>query len=264
MQASLAQFTPDPYQMVTGGTLRHTHNLVFDLLVELGLPIGLAVCTLLLLWAVSAVRKVARSEQLWMLLFVAALVVHALLEFPLHYAYFLLPLGLMGGALNVTLAFRPLWFSPVWLVAAALTLSAGALAVVIQDYLRVEDDFFSLRFEHQRLARPAPQAAPEVLVLTQLQDMVWLARVDPVRSHTELDLDRARRTTLLLPSLMAKYKLAAMYALAGQPERAQYWVVVMTRMNRLDARTVRSLQSRWQEQAATYPAMAQVEWPVER
>jgi hypothetical protein len=101
-----------------------------------------------------------------------------------------------------------------------------------------------------------------VVALTQLQDMVWLARVDPVRSHTEQDLDRARRTTMLLPSLMAKYKLASMYALAGQPERAQYWVVVMIRMNRLDARAVRNLQRLWQEQAAIYPAMAEVTWPV--
>lgn len=262
MQASLAQFTPDPYQMVTGGTLRHTHNLVFDLLVELGLPLGLIVCTLLVLWAVSATRRVERMEQLWMLLFVAALVVHALLEFPLHYAYFLLPLGLMLGALNVTLAFHPLWTTSGWPAVIALALSAGALTITTRDYLRIEDDFFSLRFEHQRLARTAPQTAPEVVALTQLQDMVWLARVDPVRSHTEQDLDRARRTTMLLPSLMAKYKLASMYALAGQPERAQYWVVVMIRMNRLDARTVRNLQRLWQEQAAIYPAMAQVTWPI--
>lgn len=199
-----------------------------------------------------------------MLLFVAALVVHALLEFPLHYAYFLLPLGLMLGALNMTLAFRPLWTTSGWPTVIALALSAGALTITTYDYLRVEDNFFSLRFEHQRLARPASQTAPEVVALTQLQDMIWLARVNPAQSHAEQDLDRARRTTMLLPSLMAKYKLATMYALAGQPGRAQYWVVVMTRMNRLDARTVRNLQRHWQEQAAVYPAMAQVTWPVEK
>ena len=196
-----------------------------------------------------------------MLLFVAALGVHAMLEFPLHYAYFLLPAGLMLGALNVSLAFRPLWRSPRWVAAGALALAGVALAITVHDYLRVEDDFFALRFEHQKLARPAHQSAPDVIALTQLQDMAWLARVDPVQAHTAQDLERARRTAMLLPSLMAKYKLAAMYALAGQPERAQYWVVVMTRMNRLDERTVRSLQAQWQEQAARYPAMAKVAWP---
>ena len=261
MQASFAQFTPDPYQIVTGGTLRHTHNLVLDLLVELGLPLGLAVCALLALWAIKATRRVETKEQLWMLLFVAALGVHAMLEFPLHYAYFLLPAGLMLGALNVSLAFRPLWRSPRWVAAGALALAGVALAITVHDYLRVEDDFFALRFEHQKLARPAHQSAPDVIALTQLQDMAWLARVDPVQAHTAQDLERARRTAMLLPSLMAKYKLAAMYALAGQPERAQYWVVVMTRMNRLDERTVRSLQAQWQEQAARYPAMAKVAWP---
>ena len=260
-QASLAQFTPDPAQMVTGGSLRHTHNLALDLLVELGLPLGLTVCALLALWAVSATRRVKTTEQLWMLLFVAALVVHALLEFPLHYAYFLLPAGLMLGALNVALGFRPLWTGRHWPAGLALGVAAAGLAVTAHDYLRIEDDFFALRFEQQRLARPAHQSAPPVMVLTHLQDAVWLARIDPGRFHSEQDIERAGRTTMLLPSMMSKYKLASMYALAGQPERAQYWLAVMVRMNRLDERAVRALQAQWEAQAVQYPLMALVRWP---
>lgn len=260
-QASLAQFTPDPSQMVTGGTLRHTHNLVLDLLLELGLPLGLAVCALLTLWALSATRRVKTTAQLWMLLFVAALVVHAMLEFPLHYAYFLLPFGLMLGALNVSLGMRPLLITARWPVAVGLALAAVGLAITAHDYLRIEEDFFALRFEHQRLARPAHALAPEVMALTQLQDMVWLARIDPTRVHAAPDLDRARRTAMLLPSVMAQYKLASMYALAGQPERAQYWLRVLMHMNRFDPQAVRAVQAQWQEQALRHPAMSSVAWP---
>lgn len=261
MQTSFATFTPDPYAMVTGGTHRHAHNLLLDLLVYLGIPLGLAVCAVLTVWAVSAVRRVGTLEQLWMLLFVAALGVHALLEFPLHYAYFLLPLGLMLGALNVALKFKPVLRARLWPTAVAMALAGFGLVVTMQDYVRIEEDFFSLRFEHQKLAQAGGHAAPDVVALTHLQDMLWLARVDPTKSHTEQDLDRALRTTKLLPSLVAKYKLAAMYAFAGQPKQAEYWIVVMTRTNRLEERVVQELRRQWDEQATAYPPMARVAWP---
>ena len=261
MQTSFAQFSPDPYAMVSDGTIRHAHNLVVDLGVELGIPLGLAVCTVLAMWVFSAVRRVGQLRQLWMLLFVVALGVHAMLEFPLHYAYFLLMLGLMLGALNVALEFKPVLNARLWPGAVAVALAGVGLAITVHDYVRIENDFFSLRFEHQQLEKAGGRTAPDVIALTHLQDMLWLARVDPSQTHTEQDLGRALRTMKLLPSLMANYKLAAMYAFAGQPMQAEYWIVVMTRMNRPEERVVRDLRRQWNEQATAYPPMAVVGWP---
>ncbi len=261
MQTSFAQFPSDPYAMVTGGTLRHAHNLFIDLVVELGLPLGLAVCLLLGVWVISALRRVAQLEQLWMLLFVIALGVHAMLEFPLHYAYFLLPFGLMLGALNVALKFKPLLSTRLWPAVVALVLGGVGLSIAVYDYARIESDFFTLRFEHQKLDKAGDRVAPDVIALTQLQDMLWLARVDPSKTYAEKDLERALKTMKLLPSLMANYKLAAMYAFAGQPKQAEYWIVVLTRMNRLEERVVRDIRRQWDEQSAVFPSMAKVAWP---
>ena len=261
MQTSFAQFPSDPYAMVTGGTLRHAHNLFIDLVVELGLPLGLAVCLLLGVWVISALRRVAKLEQLWMLLFVIALGVHAMLEFPLHYAYFLLPFGLMLGALNVALKFKPLLSTRLWPAVVALVLGGVGLSIAVYDYARIESDFFTLRFEHQKLDKAGDRVAPDVIALTQLQDMLWLARVDPSKTYAEKDLERALKTMKLLPSLMANYKLAAMYAFAGQPKQAEYWIVVLTRMNRLEERVVRDIRRQWDEQSAVFPSMAKVAWP---
>lgn len=263
MQTSFAQFSPDPYAMVSDGTIRHAHNLVVDLGVELGIPLGLAVCTVLAVWVISAVRRVGQLQQLWILLFVVALGVHAMLEFPLHYAYFLLPLGLMLGALNVALKLKPVLNARLWPAVIAVALAGVGLAITVHDYVRIENDFFSLRFEHQKLEKAGAHSAPDVIALTHLQDMLWLARVDPSQTHTEQDLARALRTMKLLPSLMANYKLAAMYAFAGQPKQSEYWIVVMTRMNRPEERVVRDLRRQWDEQAAAYPPMTVVGWPEE-
>lgn len=261
MQTSFAQFPSDPYAMVTGGTLRHAHNLFMDLVVELGLPLGLAVCLLLGVWMVSALRRVAKVEQLWMLLFVVALGVHAMLEFPLHYAYFLLPFGLMLGALNVALKFKPVLSTRLWPTVVALVLGGVGLSITVYDYARIERDFFTLRFEHQKLDKAGERVAPDVVALTQLQDMIWLARIDPSKTYAEKDLERALKTMKLLPSIMANYKLAAMYAFAGQPRQAEYWIVVLTRMNRLGEREVRDIRRQWDEQSAVFPPMAEVAWP---
>lgn len=263
MQTSFAQFTPDPYEMVTGGTLRHAHNLIMDLGVELGIPLGLAVFGTLTVWVIKATRRIESLAQFWMLLFVATLAVHAMLEFPLHYAYFLLPLGLVMGALNTTLKFSPFTYSRPWPAIALLVLAGSGLIVTTYDYLRIEKDFFALRFENQKLAEANIRLAPNVIALTHLQDMTWLARVDPANSHSQKDIERALRTTKLLPSLMAKYKLATMYAFANQPAQAEYWVIVMTRMNRLSNSELHNLHQRWIEQARIYPPLAKVTWPVQ-
>ncbi|WP_440105757.1 Wzy polymerase domain-containing protein [Acidovorax sp. BL-A-41-H1] len=261
MQTSFAQFPADPYAMITGGTIRHAHNLFVDLVVELGLPLGLAACAVLGLWAIRALKRVDQLEHLWMLLFLAALGIHAMLEFPLHYAYFLLPFGLMLGSLNVALKFRPVLTTRLVPAVGALIVAGFGLSITVYDYVRIESDFFVLRFEHQKLDKAGDRLAPEVIALTQMQDMIWLARVDPSNTHGEKDLERALNTMKLLPSLMANYKLAAMYAFAGQPKKAEYWIVVLTRMNELDERTVKSIRRQWDEQASVFPPMAEVAWP---
>jgi len=81
----------------------HSHNLLLQLAVELGLPAALLVLCLLAasLWAgrrgltaAQDERAVSARTALFMLAIVA---VHSLLEYPLWYAYFLLPTAALWG-----------------------------------------------------------------------------------------------------------------------------------------------------------------------
>ena len=262
MQTSHSQFALPTDEMITGGTLRHAHNLVLDLLIEFGVPWGLLVTAILGIWIIKTAMRVTKSEHAWMFLFVNALFIHALLEFPLHYAYFLLPLGLMMGALNHVAEFKPIQELKPWAGAVLLATASLGLVLIARDYLRIEEDFFALRFEKQQIATPREKSAPKIIFLDQLQDMIWLARVDPSIEHSTEDLSRAHRSATLLPSLMAKYKMASMYAFAGQPEQAKYWVTVMTRMNRLSRSEIAQLHEMWTEQSKSHPPMAAIIWPV--
>lgn len=81
----------------------HTHNLPLQLLVELGIPLGSLVMLLLLLALLQAGRRawrcagdegIARRAAFMAVLMIG---LHSLLEYPLWYAYFLLPTAFAWG-----------------------------------------------------------------------------------------------------------------------------------------------------------------------
>jgi hypothetical protein len=128
----------------------HTHNLPLHLLVELGIPLGLAVLALMLhaLWIawraarVAAPADAAPGEALLRpaaFAMVLLILVHSLLEYPLWYAYYLLPAAFAFG---VCLAAPPAASPPArdgharaLLIGAVALMLGGALSVV--DYTRV-------------------------------------------------------------------------------------------------------------------------------
>lgn len=80
----------------------HTHNILLQFLVELGIPLALVVLGLFGfgLWSLgkAALRKDANSGLACVCaVMLAMMVVHSLLEYPLWYAYFLLPASFIFG-----------------------------------------------------------------------------------------------------------------------------------------------------------------------
>lgn len=127
----------------------HTHNLPLQLMVELGVPLALLVMALLGLALWQAWRRCARAtDQSSALAGRTALVLllltslHSLVEYPLWYAYFLLPVALAWGLLlGLPVAEQSVETTGAkaasvgGLLAGLLMAAAGALAVL--DYQRV-------------------------------------------------------------------------------------------------------------------------------
>lgn len=76
----------------------HAHNLVLQLLAEFGAPVTAMVLVVLGIWLKGFFRKPWGLEQSWCAAVLAIGAVHALLEYPLWYAYFLGPTALLLGA----------------------------------------------------------------------------------------------------------------------------------------------------------------------
>ena len=255
-----AQFLMNPEQMLPQVSLQQAHNLVLDLALWNGIPIGLAVSALLGRWAWLAIRRVTNIFQMLMLLFLAVLFVHAMLEYPLQYAYFLLPAGLMMGALNFSLGFRVVFRTPPWFAGLITLVAAAILSITIRDYFRVETSMYGLRFEQRKIQTSIPATPPDVLVLTQWHDYIYLARLDPDGNHSAEDLAWANNLVRTLPSALGMYKLASMLAFAGRADEAQHWLKVSCQIN--PQQQCEIIRMKWLEDSAKHAAIAAIPWPV--
>jgi Virulence factor membrane-bound polymerase, C-terminal/O-Antigen ligase/Protein glycosylation ligase len=94
-------FTPFPGRPIA--FFDHTHNLPLQLAVELGLPLAALTLGLLGLALLQAWRRAAAAPAVQLhvarpaLVMVLAILLHSLLEYPLWYAYFLLPAAFAWG-----------------------------------------------------------------------------------------------------------------------------------------------------------------------
>ena len=135
----------------------HTHNLPLQLIVEMGIPLGLLVLGLLLFALYCALRNVmpqpdrdpSLPPQMSSAAFIIVLMIglHSLLEYPLWYAYFLLPTAFAFGlclgdpprgtkpAQVVPAKDGSAWRIRPLLVASLLMLAGGVFSLF--DYMKV-------------------------------------------------------------------------------------------------------------------------------
>jgi O-antigen ligase len=260
-QTAVAQMATTNAHPAVTAVFSYAHNLFLDLIIWCGIPVGLFVAGCLLRWFWLRLRAVENAENAVLVLFLLVVANHAMLELPLYYAYFLLPVGLVMGMLNVRLGAPVVlsvgpWFSrAVWLVAAAL------LVLVIRDYRRIEPSYKSLiisaRIPGLKLASSGP---PDVLLLTQWRDYIEFARWRPHAGASAAEVDRMRNITELFPSAMSIFQFADTLALNQQPDEARIWLQRLCKVTPVDqcekARTL------WAQQSLRYPEIAAIAWPI--
>lgn len=213
------------------GIFAHSHNLFIDLVLWLGIPLGLLVSGGLLAWLISILRRVRTAENAILLLLLFVVGNHAMLELPLHYAYFLLPAGFVMGALNARLGSGPVLRVPQWTVLLAFAVAAMVYGALVRDYLQVEENLRALRFEQARIGSLPPAPAPEVLVLTDLRARLVVARTEPVTGMASEELDYMRKVARAYPAAPEVYRLASALALNQQEAEARLWIQKLCRMS---------------------------------
>ena len=110
------------------------------------------------------VRQLSRSgtgDDAMLIVAVLALSTHAMLEFPLDYAYFLLPLGLWIGALHTTDGNEKFFSLPRWTFFVPFLVLVGLLGRIGVEYMRTEEAARTLRFVMLGIGVDKVSSAPE-------------------------------------------------------------------------------------------------------
>ena len=235
-----------------------SHNLFLDLVLWCGVPVGASVSIFLMLWVFRRALAVKDAETATLVLLILVVANHAMLELPLHYAYFLLPVGLVMGALDVRLGVRPAVKIGRWVLVAIWLVCASLVTLIVRDYAHVESSYQSLRFEWANV-KTAPAQSPDVILLTQWREFFRLVRFEPSAGMTDSELAWMRDVTGLYPSSGFFQKLSTALALNNRPDEAALWLRRMCVL--VPVGQCRAVKTAWENQSKTDPLIAKVAWP---
>jgi len=241
--------------------LNSAHNLILDVLLSCGLLIGGLTLCVGALWLWRCIQAVNRAQEALMVIFVLIVLNHAMLEYPLRFAYMLLPFGLVLGALDARLS--P-WNVPAlqvpklaWI--GALALAALLLGLILNDYFAYQDSYQDLEL-HRLGVATEPWQPSKAILLNQLSTRLELEGLDAMRKGRSLeDLEAFESVAALTPVGGAQILLAGSLAMNGYPERARWWLTSFCSVYSETACT--TTRAKWEKAGEQYPEFSAVTWP---
>ena len=206
---------------------KSAHNVILDLLVWNGIPIGLIIIAYLGCWLFWLNKGVRDTESIIATLMVCAILIHAMLEYPIHYAYFLLPMGFLLGIIQAQYSKLPSKIMSPWILGTLLIVGVILTAMIYRDY--------NVYREQSVLAgktAPLSQSQQEIMnqdiwVLTQFKERVWWISFNPTTKLLDAELVHMERMVANLASKYDLYKYAQVLAFNGRKAEAEHqlWIL---------------------------------------
>ena len=204
--------------------IRSAHNFVLDFLIWNGLVIGLAYLAYFAYWGLQLLRRVNSVESVIALLMVTVFVVHAMLEFPQNYAYFLLPVGFIIGILQAQSVTQSFSLSPHFMQ-VTLLLGIALTALIYRDYETVVPKLNqSMRYEK------TPEKITNddrVYLLEEFNRRIEWIRMNPYTQLEQNQITQISEIVLNYPTTYDLFKYAKLLAFNGYEEEAkhQLWLL---------------------------------------
>jgi hypothetical protein len=198
------------YVKTLGGVeiANNSHDIFIDLLAKTGL-LGVAIVLLgLVAWLVRVVRAPQSAARVFGIALIGVLTMHALVEYPQQYMFFLLPAMFVFGLLETRAL--PLVPGKLSFGAFAVVVFGGlaALYPVYRDYARAEVLYYG--------SRPAEQYAADPSFLFRAWGEYGMATLQPMNSmNLQHKLDMHKQAIALLPGETVLRRYAVLQALGG-------------------------------------------------
>ena len=213
----------------------NAHNLILQGLAEFGAPVTGVVILLLLFWARRFAARPWKLEQFWCGAVLAICAVHALLEYPLWYAYFLGPAALLLGATDsggvLSVAGRRL---SVYLALAAVA-GAAILTGLRIDYAVIEAASNQPLAAHPDREQPW-RISPERLIRLHRESLLspwallaFAELAEPSRQQVQDRVTLCEQGIRFAPARSLLTRCAVQLAIAGREADAHALVLAVFR-----------------------------------
>jgi O-antigen ligase len=260
-QIPVAHYTVAPDYPATKEILADSHNLVLDLLVWNGWPIGLFLIGALGWWFLVMATRKHSPESAIALAAVISIFVHSMVEFPINYLYFMLPIAAVMGGLVAELRASDSVSAPRWAAPLSLGVLIIAGASLSLEYLKIEEEVVARRFEAARIGVDKPAFPPvDVQWLTQLGNYMRFVRTSATDNMSDADIRWMGQVAKRFPNWTAVVQYAAALARNDRPGDA---AAALTRICKTHPdEACQAAQSRWSQFGKGSAKIAAVPFPA--
>lgn len=179
------------------------HNLFLDILVWCGLPIGSFIIVFCLWFYIFLYKNISNVESLLSCLVVSGIGIHSLLEYPLFYAYFLIPFGIFLGIALVECKTRNYLISGKS-VFIPFVVGLILLFGVCRDYFKIEDNLFAGRLHAMGDLRAKVELPYHLYLLDNYEKRAqWLG----LYSRMVVDQDQLENAKKIIMTSLKPYDL---------------------------------------------------------
>lgn len=259
-QISVAQLATAAEYPQSGFT-EHAHNLLVDLLCWNGVFLGGAIILTGAVWLARRLAAVRQTEAWFALIVILALLTHAMLEYPLDYAYFLLPFGLAVGIVERSSSQEGRLLPGAALAVVGIA-GIGMLVWIFVEYQTVEEDFRHLGYESVGIEAtpPSDRIAPDVVLLTGNREFLRFARSRAAEGMSGEALEKMRKVVFRFAYPPALFRYALALGLNGRYEEASLQLLRLRQLHP-KARFAEAVDN-WRTLEETYPALKNVQLPA--
>ncbi|AMW77707.1 hypothetical protein AMD27_01545 [Acinetobacter sp. TGL-Y2] len=195
------------------------HNILLDILVWCGIPLGLLIIGYFAYLYFSFFFKSKSIETVCATLMISAVLIHAMLEYPLHYAYFLLPVGFLCGICLAEQKVKTFKISNKWGYLIVL-IGFGLLYQVFKEYDQITDNMVAANTHEMNEFKTELILPYDSIFFDKFEDRAkWIAQY-PYMEVDQKTLDLAERNLNAYLTSYDLHKYATLLAHNGDKEKA--------------------------------------------
>lgn len=201
--------------------IRSAHNFIIDFLIWNGAVIGVPFLAYFGYLGYQMQRWVKTPESVIGILMIGAFVIHAMFEFPQHYAYFLLPVGfIMGMVLAQRVELYKNFAMPSLFIKTVLVVGIILLAAIQRDYdAAVSKLGQSIGYEYElgKITNEKP-----IFLLTEFNHRIDWIRLNPYSKASPERIQAGEQMVLSYPTKYNLIKYAKLLAFNGYEDEAKH------------------------------------------